>query len=343
MSDTLGSLRAEVVRWMRGDFADPAPSDDAASVNDAINDALDSIWGSMVQVQLSRFLGASGPVSFTLSAGQERVVLTTITDPIVAPTVNSVAGGAIAARTYAVSYTFVTESGSETNSSPVANQLIAVNNVASIPAPVEPATGAFGWNLYAGINNPALQNQQPLPFGVAYVEPVTGFQDYPINQQLPPTSNATGDNIAWIKHLEFRTSDQLLRKWRQHDVDSDVMSRMARTLANASEYQSYVWDLVNGNILEFRPSAGLTFTPRYFGVYKPRRLRYDQADIPYVNISGVHEFLKWKAMAALKLSIDEYLSSQGCDTKANMSRQEILLALSQENWAKDTKIVPHMW
>jgi len=342
MSDTLGSLRSEILGWLRGDLA---TVDDVIVVNAAINDATEDIWMSMMRVQLARFFGTDSPVSFNLAANTERVQLVSISDPTVALVAVNQAGGALPGANLKLYYTYVTESGAETNLSPVQNFVRNANNLTSIPPPPQPTTGEpFGWNVYAGVVNPALQNQQPLPFSIgAYLEPQTGFLDYPDAQQVPPTSNQTADNISWITHLEIITTDTLRRAWNQYDLDSEIMRRYARTLSSASEYQTYVWDLINGRVLEFRPPTGSAFTPRYFYVAKPRRLRYDQAEIPYTNISGVHEFLVNKSVARLKLALDEYLAQQAWSGEAESVRMNIERSLTQENWAKNNRIQPHLF
>jgi hypothetical protein len=220
--------------------------------------------------------------------------------------------------------------------------VVNANNIAQIPAPAEPTSGAFGWNLYVGQQNQALQNQQPLPFGITYSEPPTGFQDYPTFEQTPPSSNQTADNISWITHLEIIHSDLTMQAWNQSDIDSQVMRKYAASIASASEYQGYAWDLINGRTLEVRPPAGLTFLPRFFYVAKPRRLRYDQAEIPYANISGLHEFLQRKAISDLKLALEEYTASSAWAKKAEASRMNIMLALTQENWTKNTRVQPFL-
>lgn len=355
MSDTLGSLRAEILLELRGDLA---TANDIPLVNAKLNNALESIWMAMMQVQLARFLGADSPVTFTLPAGAERVQLVSILDPTVALAVSSQAGGILPQRTLNFYYTYVSESGSETNLSPVTQFVIPINNLAVIAPPPNPGN-AFGWNLYAGVASPGLQNQQPLAFGQNFNEPAQGFQDYPQAQQMPPAiqlpsqatplgspppnENSTADNISWIKHLEIRTSQNVLRTWNQYDLDSEISRRYGSTYASSSEYQTYAWDLINGNRLEFRPGAGSTFTPRYFYIAKPRRLLYDQAEMPYVNISGVHEFLTNQAIGALKLSIDEYLAAQAFQTAAQGNKLEICKALRQEDWGKNVRIQPHLY
>lgn len=357
--DTLGSIRAEILGWLRGDYSSP---DDKPIVNAAINDAIEDIWTSMMQVQLSRFYGLDSPVSFSLAAGEERVQLVLVADPTVAPVVAEVAGGALGARTVQVVYTYVTESGSETLPSPPTSLAIGANNLVQVTAPAA-VDGAIGWNCYASPSNTGallgLQNQNPIPFGVPYTEPVTGFVDYPGAQQQPgvvqgtsvatpgsvgvPSENTTYDGLSYITHLEVRTADTLLRSWRQYSLDSELFRRYGRELSSASEFQTYVWDLINGNRLELRPSAGMTFNPRYFYIAKPRRLRYDQATIPYVGIAGVHEFIVDKAISRLKLGVDEYLAQQAWSGEAEGMRMKVLLALTQESWGRDQRIVPHLF
>lgn len=343
MTDTLKSLRTEIQLESRGDFSG-SPDEDTI-VNAAINDAIETIWIAMMQVQLAKFFGADSPVTFTLPQNAERYRIISIIDPIVAPVVNQVLGGGLVdAAVFSVGYTLVTESGSETLLSPLTVTAARINNnVFQVVSPANPGT-AFGYNVYAGpAGQLALQNQQPIPFGTNYTEPVTEWQPYPINEQTPPLSNSTADNLSWIQHLEVRTSDTLLRAWNQVEIDSEVMRRMARTLSTASEFQHYVWELTGNGVLEFRPQIGSNFTPRYWYIAKPRRLRYDQAEIPYVSIVGVHKFIKAQSKADLYLGVNEFMNSQGWEQKAEKEKMGIQMALTQELWSKNTRVVPHLF
>jgi len=343
MIDTLKSLRTEIQLECRGDFSG-SPDEDSI-VNAAISDAVETIWLSMMQCHLAKFFGADSPVTFNLAQGVERFRIVSIVDPIVAPTVNQVAGGALVdAVVFNVGYTLVTESGSETLLSPLTVTAARTNNnVFQVVSPVNPGT-ALGYNVYAGpAGQLALQNQQPIPFGTNYTEPVTEWQGYPTFEQTPPLSNSTADNLSWIRHLEVRTSDTLLRAWNQVDIDSEVMRRMARTLSTASEFQHYVWELTNNGVLEFRPALGSAFSPRYWYIAKPRRLRYDQAEIPYVSITGVHKFIKVQAKSDLYLTVNEFMNSQGWQQKADKEKMDIQMALMMETWAKNTRVVPHLF
>jgi len=344
---------------MRGDYA---LDTDQPLVNAAINDATEDIWNSMMPVALARFFGLDSPVSFTLPSGAERVQLVSIADPTIAPVVSQVAGGTLGGRTYLVAYTYVTESGAETLPSPATTFVLSANNLAQITTPTAVAN-AIGWNAYVSVSNNAallgLQNQQPLPFGVPFNETPVGFIDYPGAQQQPgavqsasqatpasttvPSENTTADNVSWIVHMEIRSSDTLLRSWNQFDIDSELMRRYGRELSSASEFQTYVWEIINGNRLEFRPAAGQGFTPRYFYIAKPHRLRYDQGTIPYTQIPGVHEYIVNKAVSRLKLGVEEYAAEQVWDGKAQAVKQGILVALTQEAWNKNLRIAPHLF
>lgn len=343
MIDTLRSLRNEIQLECRGDFSG-SPDEDTV-VNAAISDAIETIWLSMMQCHLAKFFGADSPVTFNLAQGVERFRIVSIIDPIAAPVVNQVAGGALNdGIAFNVGYTLVTESGSETLLSPLTVTAARVNNnVFQVVSPANPGT-ALGYNVYAGpAGQLALQNQQPIPFGTNYTEPVTEWQGYPIFEQTPPLSNSTADNLSWIQHLEVRTSDTLLRAWNQVDIDSEVMRRMARTLSTASEFQHYVWELTNNGVLEFRPALGSNFSPRYWYIAKPRRLRYDQAEVPYVSITGVHKFIKAQAKSDLFLGVNEFMNSQGWQQKADKEKMDIQMALMMETWAKNTRVVPHLF
>jgi hypothetical protein len=330
MTDTLKSLRAEIQLECRGDFSG-SPDEDTL-VNAAINDAVETVWMAMMEVHLAKFFGADSPVTFALTQGMERFRIVSITDPSIAPTVNQIVQGALVdAAVFSVGVTFVTESGSETNISPLTVTAARVNNnVFQVVSPANPGN-SFGYNVYAGpAGQIALQNQQPVPFGTNYTEPNTEWQGYPTFEQTPPLINNTADNLSWIQHMEIRNSDTLLRAWNQVDIDGEVMRRMARTLSTASEYQTYVWELTGNGVLEFRPTIGSSFNPRYWYIAKPRRLRYDQAEVSYVSIMGVHKFIKAQSKADLYLGVNEFINAQGWDGKADKEKNAIQMSLLQD-------------
>lgn len=351
MDLTLGDMQSKVTRWMKGDLVNAAGQ---LQIIDAVNDAIQSIWMTMMQWKLARFIGVDSPVSFSLPNNSERVLLISVPDPTIALVTSQVTGGVLAARTYKSGYTFVTESGSETNIKLNADQAIGANNLFTAIAPAFPVAdipqtpagppppGIVGWNLYAGVVEMGLQNQDPIPFKATYQEIITGFQDYPTAQQLPPTSNTTADNISYISHLEAQLPDTTWQAWNQQSLDGLFMRRRAATYPTGSQYASYAWDLINGQSIEVRPKTGTSFTPRYWYIAKPRFLRYLQAQVPYLNIAGVDDFIWQKAIATCKLSLEEYIANQAWDAKAEAKRTEIIMALNQENWSLDTRVVPYL-
>lgn len=336
--DTLKSMRGEITRWLRGDLID---TDGQSQINDAINNGIERFWTRAMQVQISRFLGSDSPVSFTIAPLTERVRLVNIQDPTTQIVAGIQVSGGLPDRTYSLGYTYLTESGSETLQSPIRMWHANAGELVTVTAPASVA-GALGWNLYAGQQNQALQNQNPLPFNVTLNEPATGYRDYPEFQQIPPTVNKTADNIAYIQHMELQLTDGTKKAWNQYEIDSDVMRALSSIYPSASEYATYAWDLIDGDVIELRPPAGTTMNPRYWYVKKPRRLRYDQADLPYPSITGLHEYLVDYAISMCKLSLEEYGASKNWSTKADEAMLGLLLAMNTENLTKNRFITPHL-
>src|SRR5689334_16637467 len=100
LPDTLGSLKAEVIDWLSGEKVPES------RVSNAINDAIESLWESLVIFSLEIMTG--GPVNIAFNAGDERVRIVTIQDPTIAPTAVDVAEGSLPEQTYFVAYTYVT-------------------------------------------------------------------------------------------------------------------------------------------------------------------------------------------------------------------------------------------
>ncbi len=336
MNDTLGSLKVEVREWMEEETLSDT------KCNSAINDGIESLWMTLLRATVSMFVG--GPISLSIESGTEGVILVSIVDPTVAPVVSDVAASdaALASHTVDVAYTFVTESGSETMLSPVTTHTTGVGLLAAVHPPTL-VTGAMGWNLYArsfGTGSLVKQNEAPLEFlntGGAYVyEPETGYINDPGLPQ-PPTENTTGDDICFIKHLEAQMPDQGWKAYDSVDIHSLAMRRLARNVASSSEYQGYAWDLVNQRQLEFRPQTATAWSPRYFYIKRPRRLRYDNAPLPFLTVPST-AFLRYFAMSRLSITIREYEAAKAWAEVAEAERTRLELAVLQMNSVKNEYI-----
>lgn len=311
-----------------------------AVLNDAINSGIQDLYRNLMQINLSMFL--NGPTNITLAAGTERSSIVSIPDPAGPPVTGSVAGGALAARDYSISFSYVTDSGSETLESAASSaQHVNLNNLATVTAPAF-VDGAAGWNLYARINvgRKARQNVVPLPFDVTINEPEVGWKELP-NLPGAPVENTTADNIAYIRHLELVLGDGRLKRYSQADIDSLLMQRAGSSIASTSEYQSYAYDFVNQNRVEVRPKMGTTLTPRYFWVTRPRRLRYDQSPIPFYTFDPT-DYLTYNAMSIISLTNHEYVAAQLWNDKADKTMFGIKQSINQGNFAKDIRVTPYL-
>lgn len=332
MIDTLGSLKADVLDWLEESTLSQS------RVNGAINDGIESLWETLIRVCVSLFM--NGPVTISVASGAERVFVTTVTDPSVAPTVTDVVDGALLQHTVVVAYTLVTESGTETLPSPATTHVTAANNVASVAAPAFVAN-AIGWNCYMGSSSARLakQNDEPIDFANTFQEPTNGEIDLP-NRPTVPTQNTTGDDICYIRHLECQMPDSTYKKYAATDIDSLLMQRAAGSIATTSQYQNYYWDLINQQQLEFRPTPAIGFTPRYFYIKRPRRLRFDSAPLPFLTFPSI-AFLRSFALSRLSLSIREFESAEAWDKVSETERSRCELAVLQMNQPRNQYITPY--
>lgn len=332
MPDTLSGMRASVVSWMRGSKVAPS------QIDEAINDAIESLFASLLRCCLSIFMG--GPTNVVLNAAAERVSIVSITDPTTAPTITDVVSGALAQHTVIAGYTLVTDSGTETLLSSTTTHVVPLNNVASVASPSF-VNGAIGWNVYAGDVSTRLakQNDTPIPFGTAWIENDSGIIDNP-DFPSPPTENTTGDNIFYIRHMEVLTTAGSLKSWNQGDLDSDMMRRLGAITSSGSEYQNYGFDLINQRTIEVRPTMGSTLTARYFWIVKPRRLRFDNSPLPFPTVPST-EFIRDFALSQLFLSIREYKASESWESKSEKARTRCELAVTSMNRPKNQRVTPY--
>ncbi len=331
MPDTFGSLKAEVLDWLD----ETAMS--VARLNSACNDAIESLWSTMVTTYVSTMI--VGPVSVALSSGTDGVILISVDDPTTAPTLGSTVEGNLDTHSVIACYSLVTESGTETLVSPTSSATIDPLSICTVTSPSF-ASGAIGWNCYAGSTSGRMskQNEQPIQFGTDFWEPDTGFTDVPSNPS-PPSENTTGDDICYIRLLENEMPDGGMRKYDAGDIDSLMMRRASRSIAASSVYQNIYWDLVNQRQLEFRPKLALSITPRYFYVKRPRRTIYDSAPLPFLTVPSM-AFLRSYALKMLSLSIREFESAKAWDSIAEAERLKTELVVAQMSKPKNQFITP---
>lgn len=342
-------MRGAILRLFRDD-------EDTDLVNDTISDAIESLWRSILLVNLGQFMG--GPITnLTFAAGAERMTIVNVADPVAGPTVTTAAGGPLPNRTILYNLTYVTDSGSETNAfaTPVMAN-VALNFLSTVAPPSYPnvPTGnpqpgnPLGYNVYASFDalapttpdpsNLRLQNSVPIPFNVKWQEPGTGVD---MSGGLPPTSNTTADNIFYIRLMEVQNPDQTWTRWESGRIDDLLMQRMSSRIANTSSaYANYAYDFINGNTVEIRPAAGTTLNPRYFYVIKPRRLKYDRSQIPFPNLAH-QEFIKQYALNILYRSVQEFTAASMALNASEKVRQEILEGLNTQQTSRQKNITPY--
>lgn len=337
----LGYMKGRVLKELKED-------EDPDLIAYKISDAVEALWEAVLLVNIQSFI--QGPVqNIQFNTGDLRKQIVSINNPTIAPIpATTPYNNALAQRILYFAYTYVTQSGSETLPSPIANIAVAPNFLAQVPPPPLPAlnpVGSIGWNLYAS-DNPngrmALQNAQPLDYGVAWQEdPVQSIIDDP---DLPasPLSNTTADNLFYIKFFEVQNVDTTWTRWEGADITSLMFQRAQRNLPVASTYESYAWDVLNNNQIEIRPQAGMQLNPQYFYVAKPYRLRFDNSPLPFVNMA-VEEFLINFAVSRIKLVNEEYEAHKIWEGLADKKKLQSIEAIADQNVARQSRITPYMY
>lgn len=305
-----------------------------------INDAVHNLWVEFMKFALSQITG--GPVSISFATGEERKTIVSIADPISSPTGSTFAGGILLSRSYSVTYTYVTDSGSETLESPALSLSPAGNFLARVDSPVF-VEGAIGWNVYAGTvtGRRCKQNDAPLSFGQQFDEPPSGFVDEP-QRPSPPIINTTGDDIGWIRMIEVETPDGARKPWFSADLNSDMMRRFARAIPINSPFQGYAFDLLNGRVIEIRPPSAGAIDSRYFYVKKPRRIRYESSLVPFADFPACWSFIKYVVVSIVCLSNHEYEASREWRKMAGEQKFAAVSAMTATLHDKDLTVTPYL-
>jgi hypothetical protein len=312
-------MAKSVETWMR-------ESVDADLLNEAIKDSIVSMWETLVLVNLSERLG--GPVTATFAPGSDRVVIVSIADPLVAPVLAYLVQGALAAHTPTVQYTMVDDEGAETLPSPSTVAAALINQVISVASPAR-AANAVGWNVYvAGVR----QNDAPIKFGLAWVEPETG---YSLDGNATPIINNTANDIWYIQELTVSTPTGE-KVWHEGEPGSEIWNQFSNSLPSNSPYSSFIYEF-DGHQLVCRPFQGGGSTVNMIYVRRPRFK--PTMDIPFTH-PGAEAFIRYNALSLISLTNHEYKSSAGWDVKANAERVAILQSANRKNIRKNRAVKP---
>lgn len=338
-ANTLGSMGARVTRWAREKV-------NTDTLNDAVNDAIESLWMAAQLATLSKF--TKGVITQEMVTGQTVTTLVSIADPIVPLTTATVAGGTLPARQLTLTYTLVTDSGSETLPAPAVVIAQAANSICSVTPPLPDAQGeALGWNIYVreGIGGtlgtgplPVLMNVTPLPFNRPWLEP-----QVPPAQTgaVPPHANTTGDNIFGISRIDVTNQNGTKTNWNQADVASLLFTDAQKTVPFASTYQPQVFDLLGNSQIQVRPALGQNVTLDMFLILRPRRLQYPSSRIPFTSFPN-QRYIFCRALSDV---LDSLYEDEAADRWAQKAKEElntVTLSILGENWFKNTTVKPYL-
>lgn len=327
---TLGEMRARINRWARESL-------DRDVVTDAVNDAISSLWQSVIQASLSRFVSPATTVS--IPAGATTVPLVSVADPSLVLRTVITPGGALPDRVSSFTYSYATDSGSETKVAPAivaeagAGQLFVIQ-------PPDALQGVIGWNLYAGqAGRLCRQNVAPLPFETSWIEPPTGLQSSP-NGPWPPAFNTTGDNIASIARLDVSNAPQSSwTNWQQADITSSLFTQMGNRLPSTSTFVPRAYDLIDNRTIEIRPAGEQTVDATLFYFTRPRRLRFDNSLIPYTSFDA-NRFIGSFALSDILDSLYEEDAAGRWQQKAEQERARIVASIVMESRNRNTRVIP---
>lgn len=338
---SIGTLNTmgDMIRRILNDINEPVNGKNQNQAADYLNDAIESVWMSMLLATLSRF--SKGPVNQVFAAGQTSFGLVTVPDPTVAPTLSAVAGGAGGARTVYCSYVLVTDSGSTTLQSPLASIALAPNFVAKMASPLAGALDIIGYYAFAGLaadGSDQAQQSPLIPIGTPWVEPAAGLTPAP-NAPRPPIENTTADNIFDIVRLDVQNVDTTWTSWLQANLNSTAFTQFQKTVSTATTWLPYVYDFISDRQVEVRPALGSTLTGVFFYTVRPRRLRFAQSRMPYPQFA-LTAFLHDYTISKLCLGLYEYDAADRWEAKAEKERQRIVYQVAAANFNQNTTVRP---
>lgn len=312
-------------------------------VLEALSDSYISLWETLLLLNLGELIG--GPATATFSNASDHVDVATIPDPLAAPTLTQVAGVTGPVNIEAT-YTFITDSGTETLESPVVALNVTSADgafVFNLPAGMQVPQFATGWNVYARKTatdaTRVRQNQAALSFQSRTLPlTVTTVETPDEEAEFPPSKNTTADDIWYIKTLSVQTPAGE-RHWSETEVGSALWTKFASSQqGSASLFQPYVFAF-DGSRIDVRPLTGMGFDARYFYVRRPHAFRTLATNIA-LNHPAAPVFMKYSAISLICLSTHEYQASSAWDAKAEKERLLIMQSGLQQNTQKSRSVIP---
>lgn len=338
-ANTLGSMGARVTRWARERISTDI-------LYDAVNDAIESLWMAAQLATLSKF--TKGVITQDMLSGQTVTTLISIADPRVPLTTASIAVAGPVARQLTLTYTLVTDSGTETLPAPQVVVAMPAGVVCSVTPPLPDTQGeALGWNVYvrtaiAGTlgtgAQPQLMNIQPLPFNRPWIEPIAML---PQVGAFPPHANTTGDNIFGVSRIDVTNQNGTKTTWNQADITSLLFTDAQKTVPFASTYQPQVFDLLGNSQIQVRPALALDVALDMFLIVRPRRLKFPQSRIPFTSFPN-QRYIFCRALGDVLESLYEDTAADRWDKKAKEELQTITLSILGENWFKNNTVKPYL-
>ena len=341
---SVGSLFTfgDTVRRILDSINEPVTDKNKNQCADYLNDGIESIWMSMLLATLSRF--SKGPVNQVFAANETTQKLVTVPDPTVAPTVTSVAGGILGARTVYTSYCLVTDSGSTTKISPMATTNLLANTLMQVASPIPSSSWAndiVGYYVFAGSNaDGSDQGQQSalIRIGTPWFEPVSGITSGP-NVPFPPADNTTADNIFNIVRLDVQNIDTTWTSWIQSNLNSTWFTDFQKRVSTTTTWMPFVYDFIEDRQIEVRPAPGQDLTGVFFYTVRPRRLRFDLSRMPYPQFA-ISGFLNDYTKSKMLLDIYEYEAADRWNDRAEKERQRIIFQVAQTTFNQNNTIRP---
>lgn len=345
---TLGSIGSlttmgDMIRRILNDINEPVNTKNQNQVADYLNDAIESIWMTMLLATLSRF--SKGPVQQVFGAGQTSFNLVTVPDPTTPLAVTNVpTSGTQPPSLIYYAYCLVTDSGSTTKLSPIVSSGVFFHNTIRLSSPAitsAMAQDVVGWYLFAGLNADGsdLGQQTPLlAIGTPWTVPMVAISPAP-NSPYPPTENTTADNIFNIVRLDVQNTDTTWTNWIQTNLNSSVFTDFQKKVSSTTTWLPFVYDFISDRQVEVRPALGTTMTGTFFFTVRPRRLRFALSRMPYPQFA-LTGFLHDYVISKFTLGIYEYDAADRWNDRAEKERQRVKEQVGQTNFNQNTTVRP---